>query len=59
MNESLIKAGHSAEFLRRDLQDALHHATAVEGLLILQMIEQAAKLERDISALFEAKEATS
>ena len=55
MDEALIKAGHSAEVLRKELQEACFHASAVESLLILPMIEQAAKLEQAISALFEAR----
>lgn len=55
MANGLIKAELSADFLRKDLQDALRHATAVEGLLILQMIEQAAKLEQSIGSLLAAK----
>lgn len=54
MDEALIQAGHSAEFVRRHLQEALSRSDPVAALVLLPMIEQAAKLEQAISALFEA-----
>ena len=55
MNEPLIKATHSAEFLRKDLQEALSKADAVSALLLIPMLGQVAQLEHQISALFEAR----
>jgi len=56
MNESLTKAEHSAGFLMDELRDALHKATSVQGIVILDMIERAAKLNQEIKALHNAVE---
>ena len=55
MNEQLIKAGHAAEDVTAELQAALKRATGVEGLILLQLIEQSAIVSRRISELFEAR----
>ncbi len=57
MREPLIKATHSAEFLRKDLQEALSKADAVSALLLIPMLGQVAQLEHQISALLEARNA--
>jgi len=55
MNEALTKALHSATFAGRELQDALKTADAVEALVLLPMIVDAARLAQQISGLIHAK----
>ena len=57
MNPPLLRAGISADWLRKDLLDALSQSTAVEALVILPLIERAAQLRADIAALRSAREA--
>lgn len=52
--EALTKASHSAAFALGDLRSALAGATPVESLVLMPLIEQAAKLQRDIEALLTA-----
>ena len=51
MLEDLAKAQDSAAFTANELRDALAHAGAVEGAVILALIERAEILRRDIAAL--------
>jgi len=55
-SEDLTKAAHSMQFAVGSLQDALKQATAVEALLLLEMIETGAKLQQRIETLAAAKE---
>ena len=55
MNEALTKALHSATFASRELQDALKTADAVEALVLLPMIADAAGLAQQISGLIHAR----
>ena len=55
MEDALIQAQHSAESTKKHLQGSLATASAVEALILLPLIEAAARLEREIGALFEAK----
>ena len=55
MDESLIKALHSAQFATGELQDALKTADAVTALVILPMIADAARLAQQISGLIHAR----
>lgn len=50
-NEALEKASHDAGFLVEDLQAALKAADPVAAIPILQYIEKAATLQREIEAL--------
>lgn len=52
--EPLFKALDSAMFATRELQDALKSASAVEALVILPMIADAARLQQQISGLITA-----
>jgi hypothetical protein len=52
--EALTKASHSASFVLGDLRSALATATAVEALVLLPLIEQAAQLQQRIAALLTA-----
>ncbi len=54
--EHLEKAAASLEFLRSDLQAANAHGTAMESLLLLPMIRQAAELQQALEALRDAEE---
>jgi hypothetical protein len=54
-NLLLTQALHTAEFTRSSLQDAARSADAVSGLLIMQMIRQAAELGNSIRALIDAQ----
>ena len=56
MIEDLTNATHSAAFLVNQLQDALRVANAVEAILILDMIEAAAKLKWRVEMMLSAKE---
>jgi hypothetical protein len=55
MTEALTKALHSATFASRELQDALKTADAVEALVLLPMIADAAGLAQQISGLIYAR----
>jgi hypothetical protein len=56
MNEDLTKATHSMMFAVGSLQDALKRANAVEALLLLELIEAAAKGQQRIESLAAAIE---
>ena len=51
MNEALIKAIDSLDFVVSDLRDVLHKSRTVEGLIVLGLIERAAKLKVDTQNL--------
>lgn len=53
-SENFLKATHSVGFLIGDLRAALAIATAVEALVLLPLIEQAAQLQQRIEALHAA-----
>jgi hypothetical protein len=55
MDEELTKALHSATFAVRELQDALKTADAVEAMVLLPMIADAARLAQAISGLIHAR----
>ena len=55
MDEALTKALHSATFATRELQDALKTADAVEALVLLPMIADAARLVQQVSGLIHAR----
>ena len=57
MNESLVKALHSAQFMRDDLQVAFSQGDAVTALVLYPMLEQAVKLQQAIEALISARNA--
>ena len=50
----LESACHSARFLLSDLQLLLKSANAIEALLLLDVIEQAAKIEQRVKQIKEA-----
>lgn len=56
MNEDLTKATHSMMFAVGSLQDALKRANPVEALLLLEVIEMAAKVQQRIESLAAAIE---
>lgn len=56
--ENIIKASQSTDLALSDLQQALNTADAVEALLILSMIQDAAKLRNNINAMAAAMRAT-
>ncbi len=51
MNENLTKAADCADFVRSDLLGALSKASAVEAIVLTDLIRRAAELNRDILAL--------
>ena len=55
MTEHLTKAQHDISFLVDDLRAALRFAGQVDSILLLQMIERASVLAREIQAFAEAK----
>ena len=57
MNEALQKALDSAEFLRDELREAMENGTAVESMILIPMIEQAAKMADTISHFMANREA--
>lgn len=59
MNEDITKAIHSMQFVVGSLQDAINQANAVESMVLLDVIESAATLQRRIepfSVAIQAKE---
>ena len=52
--EPLLKALDSAKFATQELRDALKSASAVEALVILPMIADAARLQQQIACLITA-----
>ena len=54
--EPLFKALDSARFATQELQDALKSASAVEALVILPMIADAARLQQQIGHVIAAAE---
>jgi hypothetical protein len=52
--ENLTKATHDIEFARENLQAALHYSTAVESLVVLDLIGRTANLAVDTSNLLNA-----
>lgn len=57
LKEELIKAAHSMMFTNSGLQYALNVADPVAGLVLLDLIESAAKLQQRIESLSSAIEA--
>jgi len=53
-HDDLIKADHSMQFAVGSLRDALKNASAVESLLLLEMIGEAAVLQRRIEGFHSA-----
>ena len=51
VEEQLIRTGHSLGFAVSGLQSALRHANAVEAIVLLQLIEDAAKLTARVNQL--------
>lgn len=54
MCEDLIKATHSMAFAVGNLQDALGRSDAVEGFVLLELIEAAVKVQKRIEAFTSA-----
>lgn len=50
-NEGMEKAGHDSKFLCDDLREALLDAKNVESIIILDLIQRANELRRDIESL--------
>jgi hypothetical protein len=55
MDEDLIQARDCALFAARDLRSALARANAVEALVLLPLIAQAAQLAQAVDALIVAR----
>ena len=55
MDEQLTQAMHSAQFAAQHLQAALKTADAVEALVLLPMIADAARLVQQVSGLIHAR----
>lgn len=56
MKESLEKTTHDLDFARGELQEALGKSNAVEGIIILGLIERVTYLSRDVKNLINARE---
>ena len=54
MEHSLRCAENTIALTKKNLQEALSGASAVEGLLLLQLIKQAAELETDLKVFINA-----
>ena len=52
--ECLEKASHDLGFARDSLQEALKDAKAVDGIVIMQLIEDLAKLDKKVDQFREA-----
>jgi len=57
MDEALSKAEHGASYMSGMLRTALREASALEGLVLLPLVERAAFLVDEIKALQSAREA--
>ena len=55
--EHIIKAGHSIQFCISDLQAALSTSSELESIIILDLIENAAKLQTRLNHLEKALQA--
>jgi hypothetical protein len=55
MNENLAAARDCAKFTAQDLRAALSKATAVEALVVMPLIGEAARLVQQIEALILAR----
>lgn len=55
MEEDLIQARDCALFATRDLRSSLAKASAIEALVLLPLIAQAAQLANAIAGLIEAR----
>lgn len=53
--EPIIKASQAAALVVSDLQNALKSATAMEALLLMPMIDQAARTAQQVEAMRAAK----
>lgn len=56
MNEAIAKAAQTADLLRSDVRDAHRKANAVESIVLLTLLADAAALLNRISALADAIE---
>lgn len=56
MNEEILKSSHDAEFLVSHLRDANKKASAVESIIVMELIRRAATLKADIEILLNALE---
>jgi len=56
MKEYITRSIHDADFLIGDLREALHAASRTEGIIIMQLIHDAAKLQARIGELSAAYE---
>ena len=58
MKEAILKSSHDAGFLVDHLRDANKKASAVESIIVLELIRRAATLKADIEILLNALEET-
>lgn len=56
LNESLETASHGLSFARKDLLEALEHSSAVQSIIVLELIRKVSELDREVSALLSALE---
>jgi hypothetical protein len=56
MNEEILKSSHDADFLVSHLRDANKKASAVESIIVMELIRRAATLKADIEILLNALE---
>jgi hypothetical protein len=56
MNEEILKSSHDAKFLVSHLLDANRKASAVESIIVMELIRRAANLKADIEILLNALE---
>lgn len=56
MNEEILKSTHNADFLVSHLRDANAKASAVESIIVMDLIHRAATLKADIEILLNALE---
>jgi hypothetical protein len=56
MNEEILKSSHDAEFLVSHLREANKKASAVESIIVMDLIHRAATLKADIEIMLNALE---
>lgn len=55
MEELLTKALHDMDFCRSELLEVLKKATAVEAIILMELLEKSALLRRGIESFINAK----
>ena len=55
MNENLLKARDCIDFVVNDLRNAMSSSSAIEAIILLQLIRDAVKIQQDLFSFIDAK----